>query len=51
MRESVALLTKAVNRDALLEMPDDSLSKLKRALLMRARLVLETVAKEIASKS
>jgi len=51
LRDSVALLTKAVNRDAFLKMPDDSLSNLKRALLIRARLVLETVVKEIASRS
>jgi len=51
LRNSMALLKQAIKRDALLAAPGGSLSKLKRALLIRLRLVLETAAKEIASRS
>ena len=51
MRNSVEILSKSVNRDANMKQPEDSLSRLKRALLIRTRLVLETVAREIASRS
>jgi hypothetical protein len=51
MGNALFLLSRAIDRDALLHSPEDSLSNLKLALLIRARLVHKTVAQEIASRS
>ncbi|MFX1417050.1 MAG: hypothetical protein ACFFC0_09565 [Promethearchaeota archaeon] len=51
MGNALLLLNRAINRDALLHSAEDSLSNLKLALLIRARLVHKMVAQEIASRS
>jgi hypothetical protein len=51
MSNTLALLNQAFARDALSGTTEDPLSLLKQALVIRVRLVLKTVTKEIESRS
>ncbi|MFX1417049.1 MAG: hypothetical protein ACFFC0_09560, partial [Promethearchaeota archaeon] len=50
LSNTLSLLNQAIARDALSGTIDDSLSHLKQALIIRVRLVLKTVTKEIESR-